>query len=1286
MLRWRSLCLVLLIGSGSGWAHALPEGLQRLRSSAEGLEFQYTLPAVRVRSLPGGFVLPEVPDATIAGPALTQPIAATVRFAVEVPGPSAIEAVELVELRTRRVAWRLPTAEQLGQLLGQVPPVDSVPEEWVRIRYAGIARGVHLAHGELLCVRAHGDGAELLESARIRVRLRPQPAPAELMTSPPASLPQSIPAGRWVRIGVQREGIYRITAEQLRQLGVRIAPEEVPTLKLFGIGGAPLPEERSAQALQLLPKEQPLLVRTNASGELQEILFYGAAPRGFYYRSGQFRHWVNPYTNTTFYVLTWGGAPGLRATPLPPPEGPVTLRPSSHTARVFIEEELYQPFALGSGREWLGPMLDAAIPVVYTMPLTGLERSDSVLYRFVVVNRATSRARFTVWEGNQQLWSGSVSGTAGYTEAVPSGIITVRLPASALPADNRSTLRFTYTPDGYATGFGHVDWVEWHFPRAFTAVGDELEWWTDPSWSGVLEIAVTGFSGGPLWGFEVTDPAAPQLLTNLAGAPGSFVVRFVQDSGVPRRFFVSARVLEPAILEPVQSAGLLQAPGAELVVITHPQLLGSAQEYQRYRQGRGISTMVVTTEQIYTEFAAGNPDPTAIRNFLAWALRSWSVPPRWVLLWGDGHYDYKNISTQQPNFVPTYQSARASESDAFNAIDSYCTDDYYTWVQGDDRLPDIAIGRMPINSDAEGMQMVQKLRLYETASDLGLWRATITLVADDGPTSYGSDGSIHTDQSETLAQRLPEWLWQRKLYLAEYPTENLPGGRRKPEVTRDLVAAVNAGTAILNWIGHGNPRLWAHEQVLERETTIPQFQNLRRLFFLTAATCDFVRYDDPRTPSGAEAMLLSPLGGAIAVFGAARLVYSTPNAQLLYEFYDRLLRRSPQGDYPTLGEVQMLVKQLRTGLNDLKFVLLGDPSLRLLLPTAVVALDSINGRPIGSDSLASMVSALQLVRLSGRILDPSGERLLEDFSGQLLVVLTDAPVQLSIREGSFTTYRFTRVGPVLHQGTYAVSNGRWSAAFRMPLDADFSGERGRFYLCAFADDGRSAAGSHPGLSIQGIAPDTTLDTLGPTIRLYLDHPDFRPGDIVRSTPVLFVELEDASGINTAAGVGHRILAWIDEDPKPIDLTPLYQPSLQDPRRGIAMKPLVGLPPGLHRVRVRAWDIYNNFGEAETTFRIAESTVLVDAQVLPNPATEFPLRIRLRSSASAPEPAHLQIADLWGRIVYEQQFQLLPTWQFELAWDGRTAEGAPVAPGMYVYTVRLLSEPSRSVRGTFVIVR
>jgi hypothetical protein len=120
--------------------------------------------------------------------------------------------------------------------------------------------------------------------------------------------------------------------------------------------------------------------------------------------------------------------------------------------------------------------------------------------------------------------------------------------------------------------------------------------------------------------------------------------------------------------------------------------------------------------------------------------------------------------------------------------------------------------------------------------------------------------------------------------------------------------------------------------------------------------------------------------------------------------------------------------------------------------------------------------------------------------------------------------------------------------------------------------------------------------------------------------------------------------------------------------------------------VRAWDIYNNFGEAETTFRIAESTVLVDAQVLPNPATEFPLRIRLRSSASAPEPAHLQIADLWGRIVYEQQFQLLPTWQFELAWDGRTAEGAPVAPGMYVYTVRLLSEPSRSVRGTFVIVR
>ncbi|MDW7997625.1 MAG: C25 family cysteine peptidase, partial [Bacteroidota bacterium] len=787
-------------------------------------------------------------------------------------------------------------------------------------------------------------------------------------------------SGKWLRVGIREEGIYQITAERLRQLGIRISPDEIPTLKLLGTGGEPLPETIS-QALEEQVVEQPIIVRTTEKGELRDILFYGAAAFGFRYRDGSFEHFLNPYSEVNYYLLTWGGRPGLRAFPIPPPKSDSVVRPSFYVARVFREDELYQPFALPSGRDWLGPLVDPAVPVVYTTPLPDLERSGEVLYRFVVVNRATVPAQFQVFEGGHSIWSGTLGAVSGYTEAVATPAVSVGLPAARIAADNRSVVRFTYGTAG-ASGLGHVDWLEIHYPRRFVAVNNTLEFFTEPSWEGVLEFSIAGFSGEERWGFEVTDRRRPRLLQNLAGSPDVFVFRTEQHRGNPRRFFISGRLLTP-VLERAEIQGLREQQwGVPLIIITHRDLQASAQAYRRYREASGIASVIVPVDAIFDEFAAGMPDPTALRNFLAYAVANCQPPPRYVLLWGSGHHDYKGITTRRPSYVPTYQSTLAlpwSQHVYYNAVNSYTTDDFYTWLQGEDPLPDIALGRLPVSSESEGNAMVEKLRSYELRSSQGVWRIRVTLVADDGPTSIGNtDYDLHTKQSEGLSALLPSFVVPHKIYLAQYPAENIPGGRRKPGATQELVAAVNSGTVLLNWIGHGNPRLWAHEQIFERETTTPLFQNRESLFFLTAATCDFARFDNPQVPSGAEALLISRAGAAIGVFAATRLVYATPNAAIMSHFYRLLFQRQEDSTFAPVGDVYMVTKLQRFDtLNDRKYVLLADPVMRLLLPSGSIQVDSINGVAV-ADSLPSL-AAWSHVRLSGRVFSPLGQ-VWKDFS------------------------------------------------------------------------------------------------------------------------------------------------------------------------------------------------------------------------------------------------------------------------------------------------------------------
>lgn len=1200
-------------------------------------------------------------------------------------------------------------------------------QPWATLHYAGIARDKHLSH--LFITAAQYDTATghyhtpSVITAVIRFTEKPESIHATPERSPVFVINQSqsafwrvkpLPASSFsslqksstatqsaarkiVKIYIDAEGLYRITAQDLSDLGMTIQASDIPTLKIIGTGGFILPESMKDADYLSLP-EQPILVRTNASGQLQDIIFYGGAAAGFNPdNKGGFEHFVHPYTNQSSYVLTVGGTtPGKRIQTVQPINEPASNKPSLYQARIFNEEEYVNPFGTGSGREWFGKQIDASLPATYTSVLDGLVRQGNIRYRYVVAHKNASGGTFTVSESGKTLGTTPVggvgSGSHNYVEAVRSPIRTVQTAATSLGSDNRSALQFSYSNVSANSSLGYIDWFEIIYPAELTARNNMLELFTDTSFVGITDYTINGFSG-EVWCMDVTNRQNPLLMTNMASTGGMFIIRTDLQRQSPKRFLASANLQKPR-MSVEQSVPLFDADlSADILVITHPELLSSALEYKKYRESQGEhSVSVISTNDIYNEFSGGMLDVSALRNFIGKAYHSWKTKPEFIVLWGDGHFDAKNITFQTQNFIPAYQVPQIG--DVFHSVDSYSTEDYYVRVVGIDRIPDISIGRIPVTSNSSGTAVVNKIRLYENDADPGIWRTVSTFVADDGPTTSGSsDGNTHTEDAELVAQAFPDFIQPKKIYMVEYPLENAARGRRKPNVTEQFISTANGtGTLTLNWVGHGSPRLWANELVFEKDVHIPMFTNTTKPFFLSGATCDFGRFDDANRQCGAEEFVTKPTGGAIAVFASTRAVYANQNSQITNRLFLELFSiDSKKNKYLTIGQALYNTKLNFTTENDQKFLILGDPALRLNIPSYRIVVDTINNTSLNQTDAVSL-KALSKVTLRGSIHDLSG-KLIEDFNGTAFITLRDGSYVENVKDPTDPVYPnenhvINKLGGLLNRSSWKVENGIFSAEFIIPKDISFTNTNAGLFLYAFSGNNH-AAGMTDKVIINGVDTITYDDDEGPTMALFVDSRQFNAGDMVRHTPMIILDLSDETGVNTTgAGIGHNIEFRIDNG-EPIDATDTYQTSLTNPKTGTAQKQVFNLSPGNHTVTARAWDILNNYKETTTYFVVADpnSFIARDVFTYPNPSTGE-MRLNFIHNQSQPFSAEIHIFAADGRLVRTISTTVSQIQNAEVIWDSTDNNGNLVPSGTYYIFIEgtAFDGKKMTVTGSHTIVR
>ena len=639
----------------------------------------------------------------------------------------------------------------------------------------------------------------------------------------------------------------------------------------------------------------------------------------------------------------------------------------------------------------------------------------------------------------------------------------------------------------------------------------------------------------------------------------------------------------------------------------------------------------------------------------------------------DGSFDPKNNSNGDGNndYIPVFETA-----ESFSPINAFPSDDFFALLSPEEGGAltgslDISVGRLVARNAEEADALTDKIIAYDQdPALLGDWRLRVLFIADD------EDGNAHINQADKLATdntSAVKFFNNEKVYFDAYQQVATSAGQRFPDAKAAINSNIFKGNLITHYIGHGGPRGWSQERVLDNND-IASWDNRNRYPLIITATCTFGGYDDYTTLTGGEQALLRVNSGAIALFTTVRSVYINGNEDLT-DAVQSIIYEKINGQYRTIGRILKDSKNKLTSdiQNARRFTLLGDPAMTLAIPENRIATTRISGPNGPADTL----KALMPITLEGMVTDPDGNRL-SDFNGRVYVTLFDKKQNLQTLAQDQGSYRkeFTVQRSVIFRGIATVKNGEFTISFVIPKDINYNYGFGK--ISYYAEDGTplDAAGADETVIIGGNA-GVIKDNRPPLVQAFLNTDAFVTGGVTDSSPKVLVKCSDDYGMNvTGTSLGHDLTAVLDGNVlETIVLNEFYQSAPDDSRRGQAVYPLNNLAPGRHTLAVKGWDIANNSGEGYVEFVVAEAGDVALGHVLnyPNPFTTNTWFQFEHTLAGQMLDVQISIFSVAGRLVKTIQQTVANTDGYRVAdiqWDGRDDYGDQLARGVYLYRVKI----------------
>jgi hypothetical protein len=669
-----------------------------------------------------------------------------------------------------------------------------------------------------------------------------------------------------LRVEVQKEGLYKITSEELQKY--------IPGW------------ERADPAhfhLTLRGQEQPLWITSQK--ERFSIFFYGYP--------GSSR-----YSRANYYLLGWDE--GVQSTMLEHslPESSVSPAEAFLTTIHVEENNKYAPqVADGDHIFWLS--MSGGQQEEFDVDLPKLVGGDGHLRIHVWGSTSFPNAydHHLLVSLNEKIlideqWDGA--GRQTLEADIPDGL---------LVAGENKILVAVPGDTGAAAEINFVDWIEVGYHRRAEAEQDFLAFdYADGPTGAPLHLY--GFSDTPV----VIDVTVPTNTIKTSGKSGLSEINFLGEAG--HRYLAAGPkgFASPSSLAPAELAPDLHAAGnvADYVVIGPRELLPPLTPLLDWRSSQGLKVVSVPLEAVYDQFNAGFPEPEAIKAFISYAMENWQPAPRYLLLVGDATYDPREyISTPEANRLPVIlmQTNFGGET---------ASDVLYGDVDGD-QLPDLAVGRIPAQNTDQVRVMVEKILQYEQSNTGEDWRKRILAIADGQEISFKSDAQVFLKNISAP--------FQGTLFAPE------AGVKEAPDIVKDYI---DDGYGIVAYFGHGSMIMWGKDRIFTAEDVsklsnrehLPVVINMTCLTGLfihpkvTSITEELLWHED-----GGVVAMLAPtsltLPGSQSFLSQALIntIVKNPGATL-GENYLQAQRSVPIND---TGAREVL----------LTFLMFGDPALRL---------------------------------------------------------------------------------------------------------------------------------------------------------------------------------------------------------------------------------------------------------------------------------------------------------------------------------------------------------------------
>lgn len=1110
--------------------------------------------------------------------------------------------------------------------------------------------------------------------------------------------------GKWVKIRVDQAGVYQITTSALRSMGFS-NPDNV---RLYGLNLELLPENAIENIDDDLV-EMPLYRTDN------KVLFYGRGTTRWTMNratatTALFTHTNNPYSKSICYFLT------ERTDSVPKSFEKFAYEVDSTATLLerFPEHALIESDEFGflnSGRMFFeGYDYANGNSRSYTLRLPGNvgEGADTrIAVQFGTAGSTTSTLNVSFNDSTLGNISFNKLGDYEY------GKVEARTYVLNANLDEANTIRLTHNR---AAGVaGHLDYIRASYMRSLDMTGHN-ELLFRPYSNGSVRFRMKGGKSETVFWHINRASEIEEVAATYDATTGSWTIPFTSSRATSTEWRneellavnPSATFPTPDVVGKIANQNLHALDSLDYVIVvpTNGRLLQQAQRLADAHTLRdSMRCAVVRADYIYNEFSSGTPDATAIRRFMK-MLYDRSNGGRHAIrnlcLFGDGVWDNRMVTSGMLRKDPDDYLLCYESENSVSHTKSYVLEDYYGLVDDNATTsvlsgrPRIGVGRIPTTSSSEARDVVNKLITYINNEQVGAWKNTIAVLCDDG------NDNIHMQAGDSIIHDVsalyPDYKI-RRIYWDTYARETSTTGASYPSTAKDIDKQVQDGALIFNYTGHGAAYCLSHEQVLRTEN-FANWTNQRLPLWITAA-CDVAPFD-MNMENIAEVAILNPKGCAMGILSTARTVYADPNLQLNLRFMKYVLASDANGRRYTIGEALALSKSELVGTsssseNRAHFVLLGDPAIKLATPTYKVEIDRIN--EVYAEGTPVSVSAGTTVEVEGHIVDEDGN-LADQFQGAIyptvmdnveLVTCKNNPLDETNGNKSRTPYSFYDRLRTLYACADSVTNGRFSFAFPIPLDNNYSGAEGLISLYAANNERNIEANGHfENFLISGTSETLSTDTLGPDITVYLNSEHFSAGDVVNETPLLIAYLSDNDGINmTGSGVGHDISVVIDnKEALTYSLNSYFSPTMGSYKSGSVMFPIPELEEGHHTLTVRAFDVLNNPSAVTTDFyvNVGKTPEIFDLLVSSSVRDQAEFTI-VNDRPQTNISVDLDVFDIMGRRVWhtsEQAFSTSTSYTF--SWNLNESD-SHLTPGIYIVRAGLSTSdgPKATTAKKFVVV-